>query len=166
MSDSPATRSGDGAAATAQRDPGQDSDADLVLLQAFGATFFSGPLPHPKILSQYKDVFPECPQRIVELAEVQAEHRRYIERKDLEAGIFTERLGLILAFLVVSIGLVGSILLLYNDKPVTGLVALLSSLAAPAGLFVYSKHRQSRERDTQLEALRRGSERASEEAPH
>jgi uncharacterized membrane protein len=66
---------------------------------------FSGPLPPPAILEQYDKINPGLADRIVRMAETEADHRRQIEKRALDADIqiagkeYTERrIGQFLGF--------------------------------------------------------------------
>jgi len=52
----------------------------LVLRQIY----HSGPIPHPIILRQYEELLPGAADRIIKMAEKQAEHRQELEKKNLD----------------------------------------------------------------------------------
>ena len=69
------------------------------------STSFIGPLPPPTILKQYDEIAPGLADRIVRMAETEADHRRQIENRALNADIglaekeYTERrIGQFLGF--------------------------------------------------------------------
>lgn len=64
--------------------PGQEEHAQFV---AHRASAFSGPLPPPEILKKYNEAAPGLAERIVAMAEKEADHRRELDRKALEADI-------------------------------------------------------------------------------
>jgi uncharacterized membrane protein len=72
-------------------------------LVAFRASF-SGPIPPPAALEAYARAFPECPERIVAMAENQAKHRQTMERQeqanDASAAIRVQYLGFVFGVLV------------------------------------------------------------------
>lgn len=45
---------------------------------------FSGPMPHPDILREYKDLISDAPERILQMAEQEQQHRMAVERAMLE----------------------------------------------------------------------------------
>lgn len=63
-------------------------------------TLFQGPLPHPEILAGYDQVLPGAADRIITMAEKNQAHRHALEAKVIPAGITSERIGQILAFLL------------------------------------------------------------------
>jgi uncharacterized membrane protein len=52
----------------------------------------SGPLPHPVVLAGYAEIDASFPQRIIAMAEAQAEHQRTMQIKALEADV-TDRVA-------------------------------------------------------------------------
>ena len=45
---------------------------------------FSGPMPHPDILRGYKELIPDAPERILQMAEQEQKHRIDVEKQMLE----------------------------------------------------------------------------------
>src|SRR5262245_5556562 len=52
---------------------------------------FSGPLPPPELLGKYEAICPVSADRIISLAEREAEHRRSIEKAIVSAGVEQEK---------------------------------------------------------------------------
>ncbi len=133
----------DQAEATEARSTQAESNQALVAIET--AVHFSGPLPHPKILAQYERVFPGSAERILTMAEQEAAHRQKIEARIMESACRSQDrgpvLGFTLALVVIGIGA----LLVFNGKETTGLVALVSALAAMVIPFVIGRRRQERE---------------------
>ena len=114
-------------------------------------TRFEGPIPPPAALADYDKVFPGCAERIVALAESQSAHRQELEKTVVRANVAAERRAQHSAFflgvLVITIGGV----LIYFDKDVQGLAAILGTLATLAGVFVYGRYQQAQERKRKAE---------------
>jgi uncharacterized membrane protein len=66
----------------------------------FAAEHFSGPLPHPKIMADYKKVLPDAPERIFNMAEKQQNHRIKLEESLIKGDIKRADLGLIFGFIL------------------------------------------------------------------
>ncbi|MGI8784222.1 MAG: DUF2335 domain-containing protein [Acidobacteriota bacterium] len=111
------------------------------------ASFHSGPLPAPSTLAEYERVFPGCAERIVAMAEKQSAHRQDLERTVVRGNVNAERRGQICAFVLGAIAIGGGIYLIATGKDVQGLVAILGALGALAGVFVYGRRRQEKERE-------------------
>jgi uncharacterized membrane protein len=48
---------------------------------------FSGPMPHPELLGRYEQICPGSADRIIKMAEQEAEHRRSAESRIIDAQI-------------------------------------------------------------------------------
>lgn len=112
---------------------GLPAKPDETVVQAVHLEF-SGPLPHPQLLSQYNEAVPDGAERIVRLTESQARHRQTMEAR---AQIFT--------FVLATIGLVGGIALIAIGASIEGLVPLLAAIAGLGGLFVYREVQAQKE---------------------
>lgn len=106
---------------------------------------FSGPLPPPEILEHYNQILPGAAERIIRMAEQQGEHRRSLEKTAIEANATAEKRGPILGFILAMTALIGGIWLISKGLKIEGLVALLTAIAAPVGVFVYGKVQQQKD---------------------
>lgn len=111
---------------------------------------FSGPIPPPKILKGYEDVFPGCAERIVAMAENQSRHRMGLEKSRIDTANRTEQCGQIFAFVIALAAITGGIYLISIGKDASGLTAIISSVGLLVGAFVYGKYAQAKEREQKL----------------
>lgn len=118
----------------------------------------AGPLPLPEHLSEYEGIAPGAAERIIRMAELQADHRRAMESKVVDSEMRRESRGQIFGFITVMTALVGGIGLMAFDKPIWGAAVSLSALAALAGVFVWSKRQKSRELNEKANSLTFGAE--------
>ena len=123
------------------------------LVQQRTEVSFSGPLPPPQTLVHYNDAFPGCAERIVAMAERQSEHRQELERTHLRAGVFNERLGMVLAFVLALFVCGSDVWLLSTGHQIEGLAALIVPVATLVGVFVYGKKKTTEERDRKLRQI-------------
>lgn len=65
---------------SASMDAASNTGEGYLIAQAIRSEF-SGPLPHPEILAKYEDILPGAATRILEMAEEQANHRRFMKKK-------------------------------------------------------------------------------------
>lgn len=114
---------------------------------------FAGPLPPPGLLAKYNEVVPNGAERIFAMAERQSAHRESMEAQVVTGNLARQREGAWFAFILALLVIGGGIFLLYNGRNVAGLVAILSPLAVLAGVFVYAKRDQRKERDEKATAL-------------
>lgn len=99
---------------------------------------FSGPLPAPEDFLAYKNVMSDAPERILAMAERQAQHRIEIETKIVESGIKESKRGQALGAVIVIACLVCSVTLgLYGHEVLAG--AIVAIIAAVATIFVLQK---------------------------
>ncbi len=114
------------------------------------AARWTGPLPPPSMLSEYNRAFPGCAERIVSMAEAESRSRHENERHEresrrmiIQSDVFSQKAGLVLAFLlalfVISIGA----FLIYTDRLVWGAGIVGFPLIALISLFVYGRRQQT-----------------------
>lgn len=63
-------------------------------------SLFVGPIPPPAVLREYNSILPDAANRIIKMAEDEANHRRKMEQKALIDSIWEGRIGQFLAFLI------------------------------------------------------------------
>lgn len=114
---------------------------------------FSGPLPPPGLLAKYNEVIPNGAERIVAMAERQSTHRESLEAQVVAGNVASQKRGSIFAFIICLVALIGGFALLFTGRNVDGLVAIISSLTALAGVFVYGRYKQGKERVGKADAL-------------
>ncbi len=98
---------------------------------------FSGPLPPPEILKGYETILPGAAERILSMAENQANHRQIMEQKFLNANTRNSFIGLIFAFLIALAITIGGIICILNNKGFSGTFLGASGLLGVLGVFVY-----------------------------
>jgi uncharacterized membrane protein len=97
----------------------------------------SGTIPSPEILERYNSIIPGLAERIVAHAENQSLHRTALERKLLISNIRKSYLGLVLGFLIGSLGVGGGIWLTFSGFNVIGIVFSSASLVSLVMSFIY-----------------------------
>ncbi|MGO9249632.1 MAG: DUF2335 domain-containing protein [Solirubrobacteraceae bacterium] len=107
------------------------------LVAAVRASFWSGPIPQADELDKYNGVVDGGANRVMELIEGQATHRKDLERKDVEADISLRKLGLIFAFILALIATVGGLALIAAGDNAGAFGPILTAIAVLAGVFVW-----------------------------
>ncbi len=115
---------------------------------------FSGPLPPPEIMKAYNDIIPDGAERILAMAESQASHRQELEKVVVKANSWHQVWGIVAAFAVTIIVIGAGTFLIYNDKGASGLTMVITNLVSLAGVFVYARQSQQRERHEKSEPFR------------
>ena len=104
---------------------------------------FSGPMPHPKHLSEYDAILPGAAERILAMSEKNLEHNMEMDKKVVAAEVADRKLGMVLAggfFTLLILGAFAS--LFVNNSPVVP--ALFLGTAAIGGVAAFIKGRNSR----------------------
>jgi uncharacterized membrane protein len=112
---------------------------------------FSGPLPPPEILARFNEIITNGADRIMSMAEKQAEHRIAQEALVIRGNVRAQFMGLISAVIIT----VGTIALggylIYVGREIGGLGALIAALASLVGVFRYGRSLQAKERSQKRE---------------
>ena len=116
-----------------------ESDADRRVLRRVSRRLvrvhFQGPLPPPSVLRQYDEVAPNAAERILRMAERQAELRNDLERGDARRAT----LGLIAGAIFVLAALALSAYAFYLGQPLAGVAGL--GFTSVVSAFVYGTRR-------------------------
>lgn len=129
------------------------SNESITHVQRVEAAYFSGPIPPPDTLARYNDIVPNGAERLLAMAEKQSTHREELEAQVVRGNISSQRLGSTYAFIISLVAVAGGIWLIHEGKSVTGLAAIIIDLATLAGVFVFSRNKQSQERIRKEDAL-------------
>lgn len=108
---------------------------------------FSGPIPHPKIFAQYKEVMPDAPKRIFKMAELQQKHRFEMESSVINGDVKRADLGLWFGFVLYSILWLSGVALLFVGKDLQGYSLLVGGFIGGIVNFI----RVGREREKQIQ---------------
>jgi uncharacterized membrane protein len=107
---------------------------------------FSGTLPPPDVLRGYNEIVPGAAERIIKMAEQQAQHRQSLERIVVEGGSKRANTGMWLGFIISMVVLGLSAVLIFNGYQVAGTVIGSVDLVSLAAVFVIGRVDQRRER--------------------
>jgi uncharacterized membrane protein len=61
---------------------------------------YAGPIPHPNDLARYEQILPGAAERIMAMAEKQADHRRALEMQVVSSGVRKSERGLIFGLII------------------------------------------------------------------
>ena len=117
-----------------------------LVAAAFSASAYSGPLPSPQHLREYEEVLPGSADRILKMAEGQAQHRQDLEKTAVDGGNRRSWWGLWLGFAISLVVLGLSAGLILAGAPVAGTILGSVDLVALATVFVVGRSEQRRER--------------------
>jgi uncharacterized membrane protein len=107
---------------------------------------FSGPMPPPALLSHYEDICPGSADRMLRMAEQEAEHRRKTEEKIVNAQIeysnkhFAEaRCGQICALLITLSALAAGVYTAVNGHEIAGSVIGVGGIGGIVTTFIFGR---------------------------
>ena len=118
---------------------------DLVQSLVCTASFsrFSGPIPSPETLSQYDKIVPGSANRIIQMAEAQADHRRKLEDCTIRGQMHQSNRGQWMA-LGISLTVIGaSVWVTLAGRPWVGGALGGTTVVSLAGIFIVGKWQQS-----------------------
>lgn len=119
---------------------------------AVHAETYSGPLPKPDALQEYDRIVPGAAERILRMAEKQAEHRQYLEKTVIVGDTKRANWGLAAGFIVAMSGLGAAVWLVATGNAVAGTIIGSADIVGLASVFVYGTVSRRAER-TQKAAL-------------
>jgi len=125
-----------------------DEEIDHILIEMQLEQRFSGPLPHPSILKGYEEILPGSADRILTMAENQSKHRQKLESKVVSSNSRDSLLGVIFAFVLGVIGLIGGVYAAISGAEILGTIVSAGSIATLAGVFVYGTNSDRKERQS------------------
>ena len=131
---------------------GGDEKQNATRYRASVSASWQGPLPPPNLLRDYNEAFPGCAERIVAMAEAESRerhdenrHQRESVRLIVAGDVYSQKIGLWLAFILalVVIGIGG--FLIYTGKLAWGTGLISIPLLTLVSLFIYGRKQQSDE---------------------
>lgn len=124
-----------------------ESRQKLVEIETRETRVFSGPLPLPGIIAEYDHIIPNGAERIMAMAERQSAHREQMEARVINGNVASQTRGSYFAFILALVAIIGGFFLIYTGKNGAGLAAIIASVGSLAGVFVYTKYEQRKERE-------------------
>lgn len=118
-------------------------------------TAYSGPIPDPQAFARYEQILPGSADRILKMAEQQADHRHQLEKRVVIGNQRRDLAGLVLGFVIAFMGIGGSIYLLANDKNLQGFLLGGGVLGSLVGTFVYGKKTKEKDLDEKRQMAER-----------
>jgi uncharacterized membrane protein len=130
----------------ALKQPGVSSEMARMTIAAFSASSHSGPLPPAEQIRAYEDVLPGSADRLFSMAERQQAHRQELEtmtvREAANRSWWGLRLGFAISVLVIAVGAAA----ILTGRSTAGLSVIIANVVVLAGVFVYGRSEQRKER--------------------
>jgi len=92
------------------------------------------------------------------MAESQLKHRQTMESRVVQSNCTNERAGLVIGAILTGIAIIGGIYLAAHDKPLSGFGVIIVDLATLAGVFVYARQAQAKERAQKIQPFKQTHE--------
>ncbi len=105
---------------------------------------FYSPYPPPEALSQYNEVMPGSAERLIQLIELQTNHRMSLEKAVVNSDIRRASTGLWLGFLISLVALALAGYCSYRGLQVAACFIAGADIVSLAGVFVYGTKVRSR----------------------
>ena len=129
--------------------PPKSSQLSAVEARVVGLSqSFSGPLPPPAILKQYDEICPGCAERMIVMFENEANHRRQLEDRMVDANLevmrsqFSEaKRGQVFAFIISLAFLVVGAYTAVKGQPWVGGILGTMGLSSIVGAFIAGRSR-------------------------
>lgn len=109
------------------------------------AHFYKGPLPPAEEIERYNNIIPDGANRIMVMAENQAQHRMECERKVIDNDIRNSRLGLILGFILQFSGVLGGIIIAVTQSMWKGILMTVGIIVLGVLNFQITKRARDQE---------------------
>ncbi|MGQ0552725.1 MAG: DUF2335 domain-containing protein [Planctomycetota bacterium] len=122
------------------------SAAEVIRMRIDAAAHYSGPIPSAAELERYHAIDATLTDRILRMAESNAQHRQSIERAIVTGGLRAQARGQTYAFSLALITLGVGVWLVFTNQTALGLWLILGNLVALAAVFVTAHVAQARER--------------------
>lgn len=107
-------------------------------LQVTNSQFsYKGPLPPSSELLRYNDACPGAANRIISMAEKQAEHRQCLEKRVVAIQSRNSLVGIISAFVICITTILSGAYCVYSGAGWPGAALSLGGLASLCGVFIY-----------------------------
>jgi uncharacterized membrane protein len=97
---------------------------------------YQGPLPPSTEFAGYNQVLPGAAERILAIAEKEADHRRENQDKLVNASIKNSGRGQIFAFIISILSLVGVGLSIYFSAPIASIPPAIIAITGLASIFI------------------------------
>ena len=114
---------------------------------------YDSPLPPPEILAGYGRTQADAPERILAMAERQEAHRQQMEKIVVEAGAANASKAMNIAAYLATLFVGASVYMVHEHYAVYGIVTLGSTLATLAGVNLYGRTAQRKERTEKARLL-------------
>lgn len=141
----------------------QPSIIKRQIIETHVASVFAGPLPEPATLQEYEKVVPGSAERIIRMAENQAEHRQFLEKTVVMGDTTRANRGLYVGGFVSVCFLGSAVFLISTGHDWAGGVLAGLDIVGLASVFVYGTISRRAEREKKASTKAQPPERVQPE---
>jgi uncharacterized membrane protein len=116
-----------------------------VFISVKRSSSFSGPIPHPDILSGYNDVVKEGAERVLAMAERQSAHRINLEEHVVKEELRQSRRGQTFGFTLGIIGMMISAFMAYTGHETVAAIFGSTTIVGLVTVFVVGRKMQEKD---------------------
>ena len=110
---------------------GEDLSREEIL------SLYSGPLPPPRLLKEYDDVYPGLAKEIVTMVSAQSSHRQALEKAIVIGDGRRAWAGICCAFALALVSIVGGVYAIERGNKVSGTIIGTGAMAGLVSVFIY-----------------------------
>ncbi|MBF0456849.1 MAG: DUF2335 domain-containing protein [Nitrospirae bacterium] len=121
-------------------------------MKVVGAVY-SGPIPPASEFAKYEEALPGAADRILKMTEIQGLHRQELEKKVIDIESRNSLYGLVFAFILSLILIVGSMALVYSGHGWIGASLGFGGLLSLVGTFIHGSKQRRLEREKNIDRL-------------
>ena len=102
-------------------------------------------MPPPALVREYEAILPGAAQFFFNTLDRQSRQRQELEAKVVDANIANEKTGMWLGFFLAVLMICCGAFLIHEDKDPQGLALIGATIITLAGIFIYGRHRTTKE---------------------
>ncbi len=125
-----------------------------IVTREVSAAMYSGPIPDPAYLEKYEQICPGAADRIIAMAERQAEHRQSLEKMGIKSNTRNSTLGVVSAFILGAITILSGAALAYYGRELSGAFLGSAGLIGLVGVFIYGTRSSQKERASKKDNIK------------
>jgi len=103
-------------------------------------SYFSGPMPSPKMMAEYNKIIPNCAERILKMTEEQHRHRISLEKEVIPKQVKQSGRGQIFAFILCLMLTLFAGYCVHEGDNRTALAVVALTIISIAGIFITGKY--------------------------
>lgn len=121
-------------------------DNGVVMSSEVMSKIYSSPFPPSAEMERYEKICPGFTEKLLVRLEKQTEHRMVLEKEVIRSGLKASFTGQILGFILAISTIFSGTFLIYHNKDILGIAAIIGALVSLVGVFIYGNKVKKEER--------------------